>query len=47
MIEKLKATGVEAELHSVEGAGHGFKGKDAETAQKVMIEFFDRQLKKK
>lgn len=47
MIDKLKAAGVEAELLTLEGAGHGFKGKDAEAAQKAMIEFFDKQLKKK
>jgi acetyl esterase/lipase len=47
LIDKLKAAGVEAELLTIEGAGHGFKGKDAQTAEKAMIEFFDRQLKKK
>ena len=46
MIDKLKAAGVEAELLTLEGAGHGFKGKDAETAQKAMIDFFDKHLKK-
>jgi len=47
LVEKLKATGVEAELLKLEGAGHGFKGKDAETAEKAMIAFFDKHLKKK
>ncbi len=32
LVDKLKATGVEAELLKLEGAGHGFKGKDAEAA---------------
>jgi acetyl esterase/lipase len=47
MVDKLKAAGVEAELLTLQGAGHGFKGKDAETAEKAMIAFFDKQLKKK
>ena len=46
MIDKLKASGVEAELLTLEGAGHGFKGKDAETADKAMLVYFDKQLKK-
>ncbi len=47
MVEKLKAANVEVELLKLVGAGHGFKGKDAETAEKAMIEFFDKHLKKK
>jgi acetyl esterase/lipase len=47
MIDRLKACGVEAELLTLEGAGHGFKGKDAETSDKALIAFFDKQLKKK
>ena len=47
MIDRLKACGVEAELLTLEGAGHGFKGKDAEIAEKALIAFFDKQLKKK
>ena len=47
LIDKLKASGVEAELLTMEGAGHGFKGKDAETADKAMLAYFDKQLKKK
>jgi acetyl esterase/lipase len=46
LVEKLKATGVEVELLKLEGAGHGFKGKDLETAEKAMIAFFDKHLKK-
>jgi acetyl esterase/lipase len=46
LVDKLKAAGVEAELLTLEGAGHGFKGKDAETAEKAMIAFFDKHLKK-
>ena len=47
MVDKLKAAGVEAALLKLDGAGHGFKGKDAETAEKAMIAFFDKHLKKK
>ena len=45
MLEKLKAIAVEAELLTLEGAGHGFKGADAEKAEKALLEFFDRHLK--
>jgi acetyl esterase/lipase len=47
MIDRLKACGVEANLLTLEGAGHGFKGKDAETAENALFAFFDKQLKKK
>lgn len=47
LVAKLKAAGVEAELLKLEGAGHGFKGKDAETAEKALVAFFDKHLKKK
>ncbi len=47
LVEKLKAAGVEAELLTLDKAGHGFQGKDAETAEKAMIAFFDKHLKKK
>jgi acetyl esterase/lipase len=47
MVDKLKAAGVEAELLKLEGAGHGFKGKDAETAESALVAFFDKHLKKK
>jgi acetyl esterase/lipase len=47
LIERLKAAGVAAELLTLEGAGHGFKGKDAETAEKALLAFFDRHLMKK
>ena len=36
---------VEAELLSMEGAGHGFKGEDAKRAQDAMLAFFDKHLK--
>ncbi len=47
LVEKLQAANVVAELLKLEGAGHGFKGKDAETAEKAMIAFFDKYLKSK
>lgn len=47
LVEKLKGASVEVELIKLEGAGHGFKGKDAETAEKAMIAYFDKMLKKK
>ncbi len=47
IVDKLKAAGVEAELLTLEGAGHGFKGKDAETAEKAMFDFFGKHLKTK
>ncbi len=46
LIDRLKAAGVEAELLTLPGAGHGFKGKDAETAEKALLAFFDKHLKK-
>jgi acetyl esterase/lipase len=46
LVDKLKAANVEAELLTLEGAGHGFKGKDAETAEKALMAFFDKKLKK-
>jgi acetyl esterase/lipase len=47
LVEKFKAAGVEVELLKLEGAGHGFKGPDAEKAEKAMIAFFDKHLKAK
>ncbi len=47
LIDRLKAANVEADLLTLEGAGHGFGGKDAEKADKAMIAFFDKHLKMK
>ena len=47
LVDRLKASAVEAELLTLPGAGHGFKGKDAEAADAAMLAFFDRHLKKK
>lgn len=45
LVDKLKAATVEAELLTLPGAGHGFKGADAEKADAALLEFFDRHLK--
>lgn len=45
MIDRLLSVGVPAELELIEGADHGFKGADAERADKRMMGFFDRYLK--
>ena len=45
MRDRLKACGVEAELVTFEGAGHGFKGADAEKAEQAMFGFLERHLK--
>lgn len=43
--ERLDACGVPNELVVFEGAGHGFTGKDQETAQKATLAFLGRHLK--
>ena len=45
LTERLLAAGVPAELETVSGAGHGFKGADAEHAEQRAFAFFDRYLK--
>ena len=47
IVDKLKAATVDVELLTLEGAGHGFKGADAERAEQALFEFFDRRLKSK
>ncbi|MGE5193824.1 MAG: alpha/beta hydrolase fold domain-containing protein [Deltaproteobacteria bacterium] len=44
LIDRLKAADVEAELLTLPGAGHGFKGEDAAKAEAALFAFFDRQL---
>ncbi|MFN3650579.1 MAG: alpha/beta hydrolase fold domain-containing protein [Armatimonadota bacterium] len=46
MLDRLKASAVEAELLTLEGAGHGFRGEDAERAEQARLAFFERHLKK-
>ena len=45
IVDRLKASAVEAELLTLQGAGHGFKGADAEKAEKALLAFFDKHLK--
>jgi len=45
LIDKLKAATVDAELLTLEGAGHGFKGADAETADQALFDYFEKRLK--
>ncbi|HVS34149.1 MAG TPA: alpha/beta hydrolase [Gemmataceae bacterium] len=47
IVEKLKAADVEADLLTIDGAGHGFKGPEEEKAEQAMIAFFDKHLKSK
>ena len=44
MVDKLKASAVEAEVLTLEGAGHGFKGADMEKAEKGLLDFFKKHL---
>ncbi len=46
LVDKMHAAGVEADLLLLEGAGHGFGGAAAEKAEKAMLEFFAKHLKK-
>jgi acetyl esterase/lipase len=45
LVDRLKASAVEAELLTLPGAGHGFKGADAEKAEAALLAYFDKQLK--
>ena len=45
MRDRLQACGVDVEMLTLEGAGHGFKGADAEKADQAMLAFFDKHLK--
>ncbi|HKI30867.1 MAG TPA: alpha/beta hydrolase [Gemmataceae bacterium] len=47
LVERLKAAEVEAELLTLEGAGHGFKGADAEKADQALLKYFDGHLKRR
>lgn len=46
LTERLLAAGVPAELETISGAGHGFRGADAERAEQRAFAFFDKYLKK-
>jgi acetyl esterase/lipase len=45
MRDRLASCGVEVKLLTLEGAGHGFKGADAEKADKALLDFFTSHLK--
>jgi hypothetical protein len=45
LIERLIAAGVPAELETITGAGHGFRGADAEHADARALAWFDKYLK--
>jgi acetyl esterase/lipase len=45
LIDRLKAAEVPAELLTLPGAGHGFKGEDAQKADAALFAYFDKQLK--
>jgi acetyl esterase/lipase len=46
LVAKMKAAGAEADLLLLEGAGHGFKGEESAKAEKAMMDFFAKHLKK-
>lgn len=46
LVDKLKAATVEADLLTMQGAGHGFKGADAEKAELALFDYFEKHLKK-
>lgn len=46
MRDRLTACGVSVELLTLEGAGHGFKGADAEKSEAALIAYFEQRLKK-
>ena len=43
----MKAAEVDTDMLTFEGAGHGFKGADAEKAEAAMFAWFDKKLKSK
>jgi acetyl esterase/lipase len=45
IVDRLLSVGVPAEIETIAGADHGFKGADEERAELRMIEFFARYLK--
>lgn len=46
LYERLKSSATQVELVTLEGAGHGFSGKDAERAEEAMFAFFEKTLKR-
>ena len=46
MLARYQQVGAEVELLKLEGAGHGFKGPDADKANAAMFEFFDKHYRR-
>ena len=46
MVDRLLAAGVDAELVTLQGAGHGFGGEQAKQADAALFAFFDKYLKR-
>ena len=46
ILDRLLAAGVEAELVTMQGGGHGFGGEQAKQADAALFAFFDKHLKK-
>lgn len=46
MVDRLLAAGVEAELVTMQGAGHGFGGEHAKQADAALFAYFDKHLKR-
>jgi len=44
LTDRLHSAGVEAELETIQGAGHGFKGADADRAEERMFAFLRKHL---
>jgi len=45
LVDRLRAAGVEADLITLPGAGHGFRGEEAKKADDALFAFFDKYLK--
>ncbi|MDR3635412.1 MAG: alpha/beta hydrolase [Isosphaeraceae bacterium] len=45
LVDRLRAAGVEADLLTLPGAGHGFRGEEATKADQALFDFFDKHLK--
>jgi acetyl esterase/lipase len=45
LVDRLRASGVEADLLTMPGAGHGFRGEEVKKADEALFEFFDKHLK--
>jgi dipeptidyl aminopeptidase/acylaminoacyl peptidase len=46
ILEALKKEGVPCELIVMQGAGHGFPGKQGKDASEALLEWFDKHLAK-